>query len=149
MNKVTDYQVVNPAAYDTFMNWSRNHKTVIVLNGGIVSDLLEINEWLRLNVDDMDFPVPFNKFNEDQQSLGGIITAVGCVVPEMYYDAVSKEKLLRMAKEGKLSPEYFEELQEFVDSDFFWVKDLVIERMFSAQSADGKFISMMKSCPLA
>jgi hypothetical protein len=62
--------------------WSKNHKTMIVLNGGIDETLNELYQFMKN--DDNQFP--FTCFHEDPQSLHGIMTCVGIVLPEYIYD---------------------------------------------------------------
>jgi hypothetical protein len=65
-------------------NWAANHKTIIVLNGGTTENIQSIFQdlWLNANVQ-----LPFDKFHEDENSLGGIITCCGIIVPEEMYEA--------------------------------------------------------------
>lgn len=72
--------------HDAFLqlhNWARNHKTIIVLNGGIDASLNDLFEFMK----DPNNGYPFACFREDEQSLGGILTAVGIVLPAEIYEA--------------------------------------------------------------
>lgn len=67
--------------------WADEHKTFVVLNGGNCENLLEV---IR-NVDDSD--LPWTYFREDEVSLGGLITAVGVIVPENLYNVKVEKDL--------------------------------------------------------
>lgn len=71
---------------DTLMEWSLNHKTIIVLNGGFSSNLQNIYQVLSEN-----HPYPVATFNEGQDELNGALTAVGIVLPEKVYSMVNAE----------------------------------------------------------
>jgi hypothetical protein len=62
-------------------NWARHHKTIIVLNGGINQQLRELWDMMEL----CDHSYPYAKFNEDDASLGGVLTCVGIVLPASIY----------------------------------------------------------------
>jgi hypothetical protein len=62
-------------------DWADNWKTFIVLNGGNNASLKETVDLIK------DVDLPWTLFCEDDQSLGGIMTCVGVVVPEAYFNA--------------------------------------------------------------
>jgi len=62
--------------------WALNHKTLICLNGGNNKSLNEFWELVRYQ---KQFPVA--KFHEDEQSMAGMLTCVGIIVPEKIYGA--------------------------------------------------------------
>ena len=66
---------------DQFDDWLSNHKTVICLNGGNNAALTDF--WHFLHTDKNT--LPYSKFNEDEASMGGMLTCVGIVVPEKIY----------------------------------------------------------------
>jgi len=66
--------------------WSENHKTMIVLNGGIDETLNELYQFMNTD----ENPFPFTCFHEDHQSLHGIMTCVGIVLPEYIYETAEK-----------------------------------------------------------
>jgi hypothetical protein len=70
--------------YDILFKWADTHKTIIVLNGGTTENIQSIFQDLWLY---QDVNLPFDKFHEDDNSLGGIITCCGIVVPEEMYEA--------------------------------------------------------------
>jgi len=73
--------------------WAKNHKTVVCLNGGNNADLNEI--WVKLNSFGLTLNLPFAKFHEDEQSLGGVVTSMGIVVPTEIYEFASKLRTAR------------------------------------------------------
>lgn len=118
-------------------DWSKNHKTVIVLNGGANSDIEDKYFKLEELSKSLKFPMPFVKFNEDEKSLGGIVTACGCVLPEEIYDAVDYRK---------------SGLDSLADDEernsFFFIKDGKITQ-HRPGCTEHELITMLKSCPLA
>jgi hypothetical protein len=66
----------------TLCEWEDNHKTVVVLNGGYQSALLELEALLQ----SPDNPFPWCSFNESIEALNGALTAVCIVLPEKLYD---------------------------------------------------------------
>jgi len=70
-----------PAALD-LNDWSQNHKTIIVLNGGSDIDIEAISNELGL----ADHPFPWAEFHEDA-GLGGVRTGTGVVLPPHVYEA--------------------------------------------------------------
>jgi hypothetical protein len=65
-----------------FEDWLSIHKTLICLNGGNNKSLNEFWELVRYQ---KQFPVA--KFHEDEQSMAGMLTCVGIIVPEKIYGA--------------------------------------------------------------
>ena len=74
-------------------DWSKHHKTIIVLNGGANGDLTELRDFLAKEIINIEAEtgkiLPWSTFNEDDQSLGGVMTGVGIVLPESIFNAVS------------------------------------------------------------
>ena len=61
--------------------WLHNHKTLICLNGGNNAKMLDM--WEFLNSPHNVYPTA--RFHEDQESLGGMLTSIGIIVPEIIY----------------------------------------------------------------
>jgi hypothetical protein len=66
---------------DNLYDWGRNHKTIIVLNGGFSDNLDDICH--ELSNQDL---YPYAKFVEGKAELRGATTAVGIVLPKSVYD---------------------------------------------------------------
>jgi hypothetical protein len=89
-----------------FDNWAKNHKTIIVLNGGNQKSLKQIKDTLNTMTDthnNFDFGSDnfitmelmnssITTFCEDDDSLGGAMTAVGILVPEIVYNQAADLK---------------------------------------------------------
>lgn len=69
-----------------FFDWAKNHKTMVLLNGGNSQSLEELFQKLKVFEKD-GMHLPYVKFHEDEQSLGGALTYVGMIVEQKYYDA--------------------------------------------------------------
>ncbi|MNC12906.1 hypothetical protein D3C75_606330 [compost metagenome] len=64
-----------------YLDWAKNHKTMILLNAGMQGDLLKIEG--SLESDKNRFP--YASFREDQYALNGALTDVCIVLPEEMY----------------------------------------------------------------
>lgn len=71
---------------DMLLEWARDHKVMILLNGGNSANLQELYDFLDTN----ENPYPFTKFHEDEQSLNGALTYVGIILPERIYETAAK-----------------------------------------------------------
>lgn len=67
-------------------DWSQNHKTIVILNGGNCQTLTDLVQFLH----SMQNPFPYTGFCEDGESLNFALTCVGIVLPERIYDAAEK-----------------------------------------------------------
>ena len=107
-----------------FLDWMRDHKTIVILDGGSHNDL----RTLAAVFNDKDNPFVWDCFSEDEESLNGAMTCVGIILPERIYETA---KILR---EG---PPY--------DSDKFaggfWTEDFT--------EWEAELIKLLNSCPLA
>jgi hypothetical protein len=89
---VTAEMSIEPNAGHWYADWAKNHKTTIVLDamtcGGVkraYSSLLNFAMRLPFYAEFNDCPVSI--FHEDEESLGGIPTACGIIVPDFIYNA--------------------------------------------------------------
>lgn len=69
--------------FDQVVDWSKNHKTIIILNAHTVGGVKRVYE--KLDVLARKLGLPYNIFHEDEESLGGIPTATSVIVPAEYY----------------------------------------------------------------
>jgi len=74
----------NPEAHAKYLMWAAWHKTIIVLQGGNVENLLRLENEITILAKELELPAV--SFREDEASLGGIITAVAVILPEALYD---------------------------------------------------------------
>ena len=131
----------SPEAKQLFA-WAKDHKTMIVLDGG-PNELINTKyaELAELSTR-LGFAMPFASFNEDEFSLGGIMTCCGCVLPEYIYSAVNYRQALQII--GPLSA------NDLDDQDaYYYIKDRIVYNVFKMSSPDWNLISMLKSCNLA
>lgn len=74
--------------HQNFIDWVSRDKTIIVCQGGPVGALLELETFLKgfaFGQNGYNFAV--QSFREDEYSLGGVITAVGIIIPEALWNA--------------------------------------------------------------
>lgn len=63
-------------------DWANDHKTMILLNGGYLETMEDLWYFLEYTTDK---PYPYAKFHEGLDSLGGVLTSIGIVLPEKIY----------------------------------------------------------------
>lgn len=64
-----------------YINWANNYKTMILLNGGMASHLIELETFLSEN----SHAYAWSSFREEEAALNGALTNVGIVLPEHMY----------------------------------------------------------------
>ena len=132
----------SPEAKQLFA-WAKDHKTMIVLDGG-PNEMIKTKyaELAELSAK-LGFPMPFASFNEDEFSLGGIMTCCGCVLPEYIYAAVPYRQAISLV--GWLSKD-----EVLLDQDAcYFIKDKTVYNVFKMDSPEWNLIMMLKSCNLA
>lgn len=82
-NKYPSSKVGEVHANTVFHEWLNDHKTLICLNGGNNAKLEDM--WDFLQIASYKNSYPWATFHEDEQSMGGMLTCVGIVVPEEVY----------------------------------------------------------------
>ena len=82
VGKYSSSKIGEVHANTVFHEWLTDHKTLVCLNGGNNASL---TEFYNLICDNPLYPVA--KFHEDEQSMGGMLTCVGIIVPERIYAA--------------------------------------------------------------
>lgn len=78
-----------------YVEWADNHKTVVYLNGGNQTSLIELCDFF----DNAANSYAWGFFREDEESLNDCMTCVGIILPERIYETA---KLLREDKTGLL-----------------------------------------------
>lgn len=68
---------------DILHDWAKNHKTMILLNGGYSENLRQITYLFNT----VNNPYPWTIFNESEEAADGLLTCVGIVLPEKIYEA--------------------------------------------------------------
>jgi len=77
-----------PQAGVAFQDWAARHKTMICLNGGHHGSIKAIAEQLEVIGNELNLPTA--AFHEDEESLGGIMTSTGIVVPAEIYERAAE-----------------------------------------------------------
>jgi hypothetical protein len=67
--------------HDLTLEWARNHKTLVCLNGGTTKDVLDLTTFLA----NQQNPYPWTYFQESEEFLAGIVTSVAIVLPERVF----------------------------------------------------------------
>lgn len=68
--------------YHEYTDWADNHKTIVVLNGGMQKDLEELLEFLGQNSGQFFY----GWFHEESGALNGALTNVSIIVPERIFN---------------------------------------------------------------
>ena len=121
-----------------FYDWAKNHKTVILLNGGAHDDIRDIELFFKEHAGELSFPAPFAAFYEDDKSLNGMMTAVAIVLPKEIYDAVDYRKVNLPGGPGEIDKLRF----FFVNEDGSFV-------IYEPETIEHELIKLLKSCSLA
>lgn len=125
----------------TLVNWAKNDKTIIILNGGAAADIKEKFLFLTREAASASWAAPVGSFSEDEKSLSGTMTCCGIVVPERIWSAVDYKTGVR---EGLMSEE------ATWAKDGYYVKDTNGFVMpYAAGTSDHNIITLLKSCGLA
>ena len=105
--------------------WAKQHKTMILLNGGYADTL----RTLIARFDSPENPYPWTFFNEGQDSLDGALTSVGIVLPEKIYELASAiRRVPFVADEVQDTGEWFDEAIHDTAWEYSkWEFDLCVE----------------------
>lgn len=128
-------EMVNQSPYGdspvgrTLRDWCKNHKTVVLLNGGNSASLRDL--WTLLS-DERNTVFPVSKFSEDEQSLDGALTCVAIVLPEYMYAA-----------------EWIDPGAKGNDNGYWWYESA--DRTFGKQilGYEAELLTVIKRLPLA
>jgi hypothetical protein len=74
----------NTKQHAAYYEWASGSPTIIICQGINVATLISLRDTLAPLADKLE--LPFTSFNEDEESLGGVITSVAVLVPETLYD---------------------------------------------------------------
>ena len=66
-------------------SWLKNHKTMIVLDGGFSAHMRELVSFFKSSAN----PYPWAQFHEGLEELNGTLTCVGIVLPLKIYESAS------------------------------------------------------------
>jgi len=82
------YMYNSPIQNKIFYDWAKDHKTMIVLDGGYSSSLQE----LVTKFENVDNNWPWVQFYESKEALDNALTCVSIIIPDYLYD-ISKLQL--------------------------------------------------------
>ena len=81
-----DYEVTANPKRIMAWQWARDHKTMVLLNGGYGETIRNLIEFF----DDIENPYPWAEFYEGEDALDGALTDVGIILPEKIYAGSSE-----------------------------------------------------------
>ncbi|AGH32211.1 hydrolase [Vibrio phage 11895-B1] len=105
-------------------DWAKNHKTTIVVNGGMSGHLQEIKDLFT----SQENPYPWASFSETEYALNGALTNVGIILPEKIY---GYDKLATSLVDVKHEDDMEELLPELTDFEMKIVEILRNKRLMS------------------
>lgn len=117
----------NPSLAKMRIDWGKNHKTIIILNGGNCWELSLIVNKLK----EYTSNYPWAYFKEDSDSLNNALTCVSIVVPENIYNVKQKEFMeLKDIKSTHVSKYYIEnkdgsKIDQFLSPEEEFVFELI------------------------
>jgi len=125
----------NMSQFKHFADWAANDKTIIICGAGNHAGVVACHaELKRTGGDALGLPVAL--FNEDEQSMNGMATACGVIVPQKYWDTVRDD--------------------EFGNGNYVWshsIKDengtVTAIRRYPFTHAEGQFVEHIKQYRLA
>jgi len=74
----------NTEQHKAYLEWAEKEPTIIICQGGNVGMLTDLLGRLEPLAKQLNLAI--TEFHEDEQSLGGVITAVGVLVPDTLFD---------------------------------------------------------------
>ncbi len=74
----------NTEQHAAYLKWATEEPTIIMCEGGNVAMLTALHQRLEVLANALNLPIV--KFHEDEQSLGGVITAVAVLVPDTLFN---------------------------------------------------------------
>jgi hypothetical protein len=86
---VSEVSLLNSSTYN---EWANSHKTIIILDATNLAGLKRVLKLLDIMVPiynagcDPKNAIPYSPFHEDMDSLGGVMTCVGAVIPADVYE---------------------------------------------------------------
>ena len=109
----------DPSKKEQILNWCKNHKTIVVCNGGNGEGIRNIIDLFENPIN----PYPFAYFYEDC-SVDGLLTGVGIIVPEEIYEMKSsfevingqRTKIYTYDQPGKVKVILDEYLYQLIDT---------------------------------
>lgn len=123
---------------DVFYDWARDDKTIIICGAGNHQGVVDCFHELQRVADPLG--LPYAIFHEDEQSMNGMATACGVIVPEKYYNVQFFDA--KLMDDGR-NDTYWQ--------DAYWehgLPDLKMKR-FPVTHPEGQFISHIKKYRLA
>jgi len=108
-------------------DWAKNHKTLILLNGGMQPQL---RETIQLFTDVFELlHLPFASFHEENDSLNGTLTTVVSVIPEEIYN-YPVERTVEIIHGEWLRNSYENYFDSKINDDFY-KKEMAKLRVFN------------------
>jgi hypothetical protein len=92
-DELTSFSKRNAMSWSYLREWAKDHKTIVLLNGGNSKDLRDIhNMMMGEDFERSNHDYPFASFHEDEQSLNGALTSVGIVLPAKIYETAANDR---------------------------------------------------------
>ena len=99
-----------------WLEWAKNHKTMICLSGGMDTNLKEILSEFEAQ-DNGEHSYPWSTFFEAEEAMDGMLTNIAVVLPERIYETAS----LVRSGEGILNNIEDGSVDEFTDFEIYLI----------------------------
>lgn len=135
--------------YLAYVDWFTDYKTIIVLEGGFHQNLKEIRYAFEMGFDfkvtgTRESPFPWASFSEDEETMNGMMTCVGIILPERIYEAA---KMVREHKSNWVltdttgEGDFIKHHRKFAIPKGGWSDNFTMWEV--------ELITLINSCPLA
>ena len=138
-----DMMVDDCPQIDMLFEWSNKHKTMICLNGGMLSDLIEIHDILA---DDENL-YPWSKFYEHEDALKGMLTNVAIVLPERIFGTAEAIRRRKFYLEGNIVKQ--PPVQPMADDNTMLAVHVEPAVIMELTDFEVKLIDVLNACGLA
>jgi hypothetical protein len=131
----------NSSQFRDFNTWAREDKTIIICSAGNHQGVVDC--WAELERINSALCLPAAIFREDEQSMNGMATACGVIVPKKYWDVKFFEATTPAQSFGAMQdvPAYWEHAYE--------KNGIPYHQRYPVTHAEGQFCSHIKQYRLA
>lgn len=142
-NLGNDNMVDDELSIDMLFTWSTQYKTMICLNGGMMSNLIEIRDIMI----DSENIYPWSEFYEHEDALNGMITNVAIVLPEKIFGTAEALRRRKYYLEGNLVKQ--QPVQPMSDENTILAVHVEPTVIMELTDFEVKLIDILNACKLA
>lgn len=127
---ITEIAVIehSTGGYRNFMEWAFHHKTMVCLNAGAETDLLEIEKLFKQSDNGT---LAWASFRESEEALGGSLTCLAIVIPSTIY-GIGRDATFTYSKDV-----------------MSYLSDNLAEELISLSEFEYRLLELLRRCRLA